>query len=269
MFAALGLWQPASDFLIAVIAFLFAVMPLMVFEKIYPGTNAARGYLKGMGFWAISLLVTYAWSKIAILIIGSLDVSPLLVWKVPSESGFSIKSFIVGFGIVLSMWIFDFFYYWFHRAQHKFSVLWRFHRVHHSIQNLNCVACYHHPFEEIFRFPFVSLPLLFFVRIDVQSLVFVSAFAASWGYFIHSDSRVQFGAIGNTLLGDNYYHRVHHSLDVSHWNKNFAAFFPMWDRIFGTYCRPPRHYLPSVGLDNLSTPHTVSEYVMTPFRTDT
>src|SRR5471030_1750940 len=36
------------------------------------------------------------------------------------------------------------FYYWLHRAQHAVPLLWRFHRVHHSITEMSAVSSYHH-----------------------------------------------------------------------------------------------------------------------------
>ncbi|HTX48480.1 MAG TPA: sterol desaturase family protein, partial [Caulobacteraceae bacterium] len=50
----------------------------------------------------------------------------------------------------------DFFFYWGHRAEHAF--FWRFHRVHHSIGELNAVNSYHHASEELFRTVLMVLP---------------------------------------------------------------------------------------------------------------
>ena len=43
----------------------------------------------------------------------------------------------------------DFFYYWCHRAQHRF--FWRFHAVHHAVREMSGVAAYHHVTEEAFK----------------------------------------------------------------------------------------------------------------------
>ena len=44
------------------------------------------------------------------------------------------------------------------------------------------------------------------------------------------------------------YHRIHHSFQLEHLDKNFAAFFPIWDILFGTYYHPGKDEFPSTGL---------------------
>jgi sterol desaturase/sphingolipid hydroxylase (fatty acid hydroxylase superfamily) len=36
------------------------------------------------------------------------------------------------------------------------------------------------------------------------------------------------------LLTSPQYHRIHHSLKPAHFDKNFAAWFPLWDILFRT-----------------------------------
>ena len=38
------------------------------------------------------------------------------------------------------MFVFDFFYYWLHRFQHKLPVLWQEHLLHHSAEHLSVVV---------------------------------------------------------------------------------------------------------------------------------
>ena len=43
-------------------------------------------------------------------------------------------------------------------------------------------------------------------------------------------------------------HRIHHSLEPQHIDKNFAFQFPMWDVIFGTYFHPRKGEFPATGV---------------------
>lgn len=254
----------ASEFLGMLLGFCAVIVPLVLFEILLPGTDAKRRYRMGAVFWFVSFAVIYLWSKILVKLIAWLAIEPLWVWKPGEIDGFSTASLVMMLAIIMSIWIFDFFYYWFHRAQHHFSVLWRFHSLHHSIRGVNALNSYHHPVEEMMRFPFVTLPLLFLVRIDVQQIVFVSVFISAWGYFIHSDTRVQMGRLGDFLIADNYYHRVHHGISEQYHHGNFAAFLPLWDRMFGTYRRPPRDHLPDVGCRGIRSPRGVIAYLLYP-----
>lgn len=58
----------------------------------------------------------------------------------------------------------DFAYYWIHRAEHRVSVLWASHQVHHSAESLTFVTAVRMPWTEVFYKPFTGLwaPLLGF-----------------------------------------------------------------------------------------------------------
>jgi sterol desaturase/sphingolipid hydroxylase (fatty acid hydroxylase superfamily) len=257
----LHLWPVVQEVLLAVIVFAIVNTPLMVAERLWPGTSGKRHYLDGGKFWLIYLIISYGWAKAATLLRASMAATPLIAWRISSDS----STLVITAGILLWVFVFDFFYYWFHRAQHRFSGLWSFHRVHHSIVHLNCLNSYHHVTEEIFRFPFIALPLALLIEIDVPQLVLLSAFVAAWTQYIHSDTRVHFGRLW-PYFSDNSYHRIHHSTERKYFDKNFAAFFPFWDRLFGTYCEPDRDALCEVGLFEAPAPRTIRDYLLMPFR---
>ncbi|MGZ8396913.1 MAG: sterol desaturase family protein [Rhodoplanes sp.] len=51
------------------------------------------------------------------------------------------------------------------------------------------------------------------------------------------------------VFGGPQYHRIHHSIERAHWNKNYAAFFPVWDQVFGTQHRPGPQEWPKTGIE--------------------
>src|SRR5258706_15193675 len=70
-----------------------------------------------------------------------------------------------------------------------------------------------------------------------------------WGYFIHLNLRLPLGPL-TPVLGGPHLHRIHHSRLPEHQDKNFAAFFPIFDLLFGTYYPPSRAEYPATGLIN-------------------
>ena len=46
------------------------------------------------------------------------------------------------------------------------------------------------------------------------------------------------------------WHRVHHGKPLEYYDKNFAAFFPMYDLIFGTYKAPDEKSVFTTGISN-------------------
>ena len=57
-----------------------------------------------------------------------------------------------------ALFIGNVFYYWLHRAQHAVPLLWRFHRVHHSITEMSAVSSYHHFTDDLLQYFAVGVP---------------------------------------------------------------------------------------------------------------
>lgn len=123
----------------------------------------------------------------------------------------------------------DFFFYWFHRAQHAF--FWPLHAVHHSIEDLNAVNSYHHATEEFMRILLMTLPMSWLGMEVGQSLPLVATLLALQPIYLHSPTRLQFGR-WRAVVADNHFHRIHHSLGPRHFDKNFGACTTLWDRLF-------------------------------------
>jgi sterol desaturase/sphingolipid hydroxylase (fatty acid hydroxylase superfamily) len=147
--------------------------------------------------------------------------------------------------------------------QHTFSFFWEFHKIHHSIKNLNSIVSYHHVLEEFFRIPFITIPIAILIKIDAPTLAILSSFFAVYGQFIHMNSKINLGPL-RLFFADNYYHRIHHSLEESHHNKNYSAFFPLWDILFKTVHFPRFNEFPQVGLTDMEQPKTLKDYLFSP-----
>jgi hypothetical protein len=68
------------------------------------------------------------------------------------------------------------------------------------------------------------------------------------------------------VLNSPQYHRVHHSSLAMHYDKNFAALFPIFDVIFGTAYRPQAGEYPPSGLHEDEGPRSVFEATVWPLR---
>lgn len=150
--------------------------------------------------------------------------------------------------LVLFFFAYDFFYYWFHRGQHALPVLWEQHKLHHSEESLNATtAMRHHWLEEILRIGFIGLPMAMLLDLAPVTAGWLAAVLVYWPYFIHANVRLPLGGLTRVVVGPQA-HRIHHSLEASHRDRNFAAVFPLWDILFGTFCAPGRAEYPRTGL---------------------
>ncbi len=132
-----------------------------------------------------------------------------------------------------------------HREAHEVPLLWRFHRVHHSIQDMDWLAASHlNPMDETFIRSCAVVPLFAFGfgRATLGAYVLLLTFQA---IFIHSNIRFTFGPL-RWLVGTPQYHHWHHAAEPLAYNANYAGEFPAVDLLFGTYYLPvgrwPDHY---------------------------
>ncbi len=159
--------------------------------------------------------------------------------------------------------VYDFFFYWCHRAEHRW--LWRFHAVHHSIRDMNAVNSFHHVTEPLFQAAMILLPATLIASNTgaiAPLMIVLLHFQAS---FIHSPTTIHLGPAG-ALIVDNRFHRIHHSLEERHFDRNFGAFTTIWDRLFGTAHFPARNEWPDVGLAEVDQPRSVGDWISLPWR---
>jgi sterol desaturase/sphingolipid hydroxylase (fatty acid hydroxylase superfamily) len=169
--------------------------------------------------------------------------------------------------VLFSMLLRDFFRYWFHRLQHTSKWLWAEHELHHSDDHMNVTTSgRHHWLEFPLQSIFISAPMILLFRLPVVTVIGVAVLMQAMDYFIHLNARISFGAF-NRVLATPQVHRIHHSRLPEHMDKNFAAYFPIWDIIFGTYHHPAKGEYPPSGLASGRTVYSVPYAIIMPFVT--
>jgi sterol desaturase/sphingolipid hydroxylase (fatty acid hydroxylase superfamily) len=127
------------------------------------------------------------------------------------------------------------FYYW-HLLNHKVSILWRFHNVHHFDPDLDVSTA--------FRFHFVEIGLSTLFRVIQISIIGVSpitfliyelCFTANT-IFQHSNIRIpiKIERVLNKIIVTPRMHGVHHSHIKNETNSNYSTVFSWWDILHKT-----------------------------------
>jgi sterol desaturase/sphingolipid hydroxylase (fatty acid hydroxylase superfamily) len=168
---------------------------------------------------------------------------------------------------LLSLFIFDFFYYWWHRSQHKYPALWAIHKLHHLDEGINVSTdSRHHWLEDLGRVPTITVPMAILFNLSPQAGGIVGFFFTAWTLFFHANLRLQLGPL-SWLFDGPQVHRIHHSRLTEHFDRNFAAFFPIWDVVFGTYFHPRRGEFPPSGIADEPDVPRVLQGALLPFWT--
>ncbi len=140
---------------------------------------------------------------------------------------------------VLLLFVADFTQYWVHRTFHAVPVLWRFHAVHHSAEQMDWLAGSRLHLVDIAvtrGLTYVPIYVLGFADGPLFAyLVVVSAQAT----FIHANVRFTFGPL-RWLVATPQFHHWHHAAEREAVDKNFAVHLPVLDVLFGTAFLPDR-----------------------------
>lgn len=144
----------------------------------------------------------------------------------------------------LMLFVSDFGVYWGHRALHQIPLLWRFHAIHHSAEEMDwLVNTRAHPFDMVlvrvsgltpmYLLGLATVPATSTIDPEVALVMIVSVL---WNFFIHSNVRFRLGPL-EALISSPMFHHWHHCND-EHRHTNYAFVFPFIDRIFGTIWMP-------------------------------
>jgi sterol desaturase/sphingolipid hydroxylase (fatty acid hydroxylase superfamily) len=166
------------------------------------------------------------------------------------------------FAMFVGTLIFDFFLYWQHRLAHGSKILWQQHLLHHSDEYMNVTtAARQHLFDNAVMPIFVTIPMAILFQLPAVNIAMLSLIPYAWQYFTHANIRFGFGPFWWLLASPNY-HRIHHSLDPSHIDKNFAGWFPILDIAFGTVVVPKPGECPATGVAGMSVRNLRHAYLL-------
>ncbi len=121
-----------------------------------------------------------------------------------------------------------------HYLRHKIRPLWHFHTIHHSQKELNPFTTKRtHIVESLFGALCINWIPLAVMGSPATVWAAYYLISAVWDYFVHSNLRISLGPLKYVLVSP-LYHRLHHSSERRHFDKNFADQFVIWDILFGT-----------------------------------
>jgi sterol desaturase/sphingolipid hydroxylase (fatty acid hydroxylase superfamily) len=217
------------------------------------GTFSLRSRLPGFLYWFVGIMLA-SFTLIAFQSIWALlGIQPLLV--VPVNKLGTIAS--IAAGIVLA----DFISYWNHRFQHRF--LWSFHAMHHSQTDLHAANGYGHFTDKGFRYLLFAAPLSL-VHFEVAGAPFALVLIRELlERYIHSPTTLHMGPL-RWIFVDNRYHRIHHSIEPQHFDRNFGILLSVWDRLFGTAYNPAADEWPATGTTGCPPPQSLAGALLFP-----
>lgn len=134
---------------------------------------------------------------------------------------------------VLGFFLYDIAYYWWHRFTHEVNIGWATHVVHHQSEDYNLAVA----LRQSMTSTFTSLPFylpLALVGIDPVVFAVHASVSLLYQFWIHTELIGKLGPL-EWVLNTPSHHRVHHAINPSYLDKNYAAVLIVWDRLFGSF----------------------------------
>jgi sterol desaturase/sphingolipid hydroxylase (fatty acid hydroxylase superfamily) len=172
--------------------------------------------------------------------------------------------------IVITVVLFDYTLWFWHRANHTVPFLWRFHLVHHVDLDLDASTA--------LRFHFGELVLSIAYRVAQIIVIGASSFSV-WVWqtilfasilFHHSNLRLPIGLerLLTRLIVTPRMHGIHHSTCLNETNSNWASLFSCWDYLHRTILLDVPQSDVTIGVPAYRDPRdvTIGKILLLPFR---
>lgn len=148
-----------------------------------------------------------------------------------------VKSFAPALGLLIFFIINDFVQWFTHIMLHRFEILWRFHKVHHSVEEMGFAAhLRYHWMENIFYKPLKTLAVMLFIGGEPQHAFIIHFISIIIGHLNHANVRITWGPF-KYLINNSVMHLYHHAKHLPKGQMpgvNFGISLSLWDYIFGT-----------------------------------
>ncbi len=195
-------------------------------------------------FFMLNLIILIALSNTVAELFN--DVLSIFNLNISSFQLFNINTFPYLLRLFTFFIIIDFVQWFTHTLLHKYSFLWNFHKIHHSVKEMGFAAhLRYHWMEPIMYNSMKYIPLAIIGGFTAQDVALVHFFNITIGHLNHANINWDYGYF-KYILNNPKMHIWHHAKELTEERRNgvnFGITLSIWDYIFKT------NYIPSSGRD--------------------
>ncbi|HEX2580700.1 MAG TPA: sterol desaturase family protein [Dongiaceae bacterium] len=154
--------------------------------------------------------------------------------------------------------------YWWHRANHRWPFLWRFHQVHHRDEFLDTSTALRFHVGEVVLSALARAGVILFLGVPLAAILLFDILVTLAALFHHSNLRLAptLEATLSRVIITPSLHWVHHHRRRSDTDANYGTVFSFWDLLFGSRAQGVRTPLMSIGMPGgieLSLPELLAQ----------
>lgn len=191
-------------------------------------------------FWLDAFYMFFNFFIFAIAISGFYKLISVFFGKMgvstDSLAVIDLNSLPVWLQLLLFFVVLDFLQWFTHILLHKYSFLWQFHKIHHSVKEMGFAAHFrYHWMENILYKPLKTIGLMILGGFEPQQAFIVHFISIAIGHLNHANVKVSWGPL-KYVINNPVMHLYHHAyqLPKGSYGVNFGISLSLWDYLFGT-----------------------------------
>jgi len=239
------------------------LVALFIAERLHPADDRPRPEIGGawqrlgrnFGLWLANL----ALSPLIVAPFSVWAASHALTWRPPWWGGAG--------GLAADLVLLDLWIYWWHRANHEFPFLWRFHAMHHLDRVLDTSSALRFHFGEVLLSAAARAVTIVLLGLPIVSVVVFEALVLGAAIFHHSNLALApgFEAVLSRLVVTPSIHWVHHHRVRYDTDANYSTVLSLWDRLFASRSPTPRKAGMPIGVEGRDE-LALAQLLIAPFR---
>jgi len=220
---------------------------VMILERLRPWRKSQRLLRRQFGqdlFWLV-----FNGHFVGVLL--AFGVASLLSWAAPGFERIEAVRLVAALPLWVQFVVFfvfkDFLEWGVHNLLHRVSWLWEFHKVHHSIEELDWIGNFRFHWMEVVVYRSLTYVPLAVLGVDGRVILAIAVVATLIGHLNHSNLFISWGPL-RYVLNSPRMHVWHHARewpqDRPH-GANFGICLSVWDWLFGTAWWPSEEESPT------------------------
>ncbi len=158
--------------------------------------------------------------------------------------------------LVIFFVILDFVQWFTHVLLHKFPILWQYHKVHHSVEEMGFAAhLRYHWMENILYKPLKTIGVMILGGFEPSQAFIVHFLAITIGHLNHANVKITWGPLkyifNNSVM--HLWHHARHLPESRDKGVNFGISLSLWDYLFKTNYIPAENGEIALGFDDLES----------------
>jgi sterol desaturase/sphingolipid hydroxylase (fatty acid hydroxylase superfamily) len=212
-------------------------------ERVVPWRREQKAFRQQIGqdfFW---LVFNGHYAGVLIAYLGSYVVQRLNAllggWHVPApESIRLLAEFPLWAQFAIFIVAKDLLEWCVHNLLHRVPWLWEFHKLHHSILELDWIGNMRFHWMEIIIYRGLTYLPLVMLGVDGTVILWIAIVSTLIGHLNHSNLWISWGPL-KYVINSPRFHVWHHDVILhGHHGQNFGVIFSLWDWLFGTAYLP-------------------------------